>query len=160
MKRPLAQRLTDASYLSIHGTTDSEHLFALFRDHAKRDRTPDPAARMAKALEATIHEVQELAGSLGITHGSLLNLAVSDGKCAAISRYATGDSVAPTLYYQIGRQYECVDGVCRMRTDGHGEPTVLVASEPLTDDTNWIEVPHAHMVLIDTDRHITLQSLK
>ncbi len=160
IKRPLRERLTDASYLTIHGTTDSEHLFALFRDHVKRGRNHDPAARMAHALEATIHEVEELACSRGVLQDSLLNMAVTDGQCAAVSRYATGAGVAPTLYYQTGTQYECVDGVCRMRTEGEGERTVIVASEPLTDDAHWTEVPPSHMVLVDCNRNITLQSLK
>jgi len=33
LKRQLRENHSDEAYLWIHGTTDSEHLFARFRDH-------------------------------------------------------------------------------------------------------------------------------
>ena len=76
----------------------------------------------------------------------LLNLAVSDGRRAVVSRFISGDpNGANTLYFHQGRQYRCQDGVCAMITPDHEGPAVIVASEPLSEDPGWTSVAPNHM---------------
>ncbi len=151
LKRRISQRLSDESYSWIQGTTDSEHLFALFRDQLLRCQCADETETMANALEATIAEVVALASKAGANGNSYLNLAVSDGTRAVVSRYATGDAESPSLYTFTGEQCVCEEGVCRMIQGGDRAATVIVASEPLNDDPEWESVPHNHLLLIHPD---------
>lgn len=157
LKRELVSRLSDESFLWIHGTTDSEHLFALFRDHVARRAGEPPLEAMAAALQETIHDVERLTRRVGATQRSLLNMAVSDGQRAVVSRYATRDGPAPSLWLRTGVEFICEEGICKM-VDGQCATTVIVASEPLTAEPGWAEVPQQHLVLIDADRRVELRA--
>ncbi len=155
IKRDLVRRLSDDSYLWIHGTTDSEHMFALFRDSVARRKTDDPLSAMAQAVRETIGVIERMTADAGTEEPSFLNLAVTDGKRAVISRYATRGATPPSLWLRAGEEYVCHDGVCKM-VEGSLISTVIVASEPLTSEEGWIEVPAQHLVLIDDDRQYRL----
>jgi predicted glutamine amidotransferase len=156
LKRELVAGLSEESYLWIHGTTDSEHLFALFRDHYARHAAREPMEAMATAMQDTIHDVERLTEKFGATQRSLLNMAVCDGERAVVSRYATMNEPAPSLWLRTGEQYLCHEGVCMM-LDGTESNTVIVASEPLTAETGWKEVPQQHLVLIDADHRVEIR---
>ena len=158
MKRRLRESLSNESYLWIHGTTDSEHLFALFRDLVKRLGDGGSVQVMADALAATIAEVKRLTRAIGATRRSLLNLAVTDGQRAVVSRYASDGSDGPSLYVRTGTKYVCHEGVCRMVGNGD-RATVIVASEPLTEEPGWKEVPRNHLVLIDSDHRVDMRKV-
>ena len=113
IKRRLRESLSDTSYLWIHGSTDSEHLFALFRDHAATTRASTPLAAMADAMGRTIEDVSRMTHDVGATRRSLLNMAVSDGEHAVVSRFATHGEPAPSLWLRTGERYVCQDGECR-----------------------------------------------
>lgn len=160
LKRSIREHLSDEAYLWIHGTTDSEHLFARFRDHISQTDGCDKTEVMADALQNTIADVVRLTQAVGATRRSLLNLAVSDGERAVVSRYATGDSDALSLFLRTGQSYVCnEEGICRVLDNGSGQSTVLVASEPLTEEEGWNEVPRNHLVLIDPDRSVRLRAI-
>jgi glutamine amidotransferase len=158
LKRELINGLSDESFLWIHGTTDSEHLFALYRDHFAHHADREPMEAMAAAMQDTIEDVKRLTAQAGAVRRSLLNIAVSDGERAVISRYATMNSPAPSLWLRTGEQYVCHEGVCRM-LDGPKREAVIVASEPLTAESDWQEVPQQHLVLIDPDRRVELRHI-
>lgn len=151
LKRRFRERLSDDSYLSIHGTTDSEHLFALFRDQITRFQRDSCVENMAAALTATIANVRELTEAAGATRPSLINVAVTDGHCAVACRYTTDGSPGLSLFVREGSEYTCVNGSCRMH-DGGKHTTVIVASEPLTEEPGWQEVPRNHLVLVQPAR--------
>lgn len=157
LKRSLRRSLSDEAYLGIHGTTDSEHLFALLRDQITQQTDGPPEARLAAAVRATIHEIQRLTESVGATEQALLNMVISDGACAVVSRCATGDGEAPTLYVRTGSRYVCDEGRCAM-ADADGRPeAILVASEPLTDEAGWQAVPPNHLLIIDSEFQYRMQ---
>jgi glutamine amidotransferase len=162
IKRRLREGLSDDAYHWIHGTTDSEHLFALFRDRLrarKVDANTTPELAMADSLEQTIHEIKRLTESFPVVRPSMLNLAVTDGRSAVISRYTTFGEISHSLYVRTGHGYICQDGVCQMIDHEGGEPTVLVASEPLTEEKGWRAVPQNHFVIIDQHRRVHLRPI-
>jgi len=159
LKRRISQWLSDESYSWIQGTTDSEHLFAFFYDQLSRCKSADETETMANALEATIAEVVALTTKAEAKGNSHLNLAVSDGTRAVVSRYATGDAESPSLYTSTGKQCVCEDGVCRMIQGGDRPSTVIVASEPLNDEPEWEPVPHNHLLLIYPDRSMHVRAI-
>jgi glutamine amidotransferase len=114
---------------------------------------------MAEALIATIADVGELTRAVGETARSNLNLAASDGKHAVVSRYTTGDGDGLSLYLRGGSQYVCQEGVCRMLDATDRYETVLVASEPLTEEPGWQQVPRNHLVMIDEDLRLEMREI-
>jgi len=159
LKRKVAAKLSGESYSWVQGTTDSEYLFALFCDQLSRCQNTDETEAMADALEATIAEVVQLAEDAGVTGSSFLNLAVSDGTRAVVSRYASGDAESPSLYTSTGKQCVCEEGTCRMiQCDGRSS-SVIVASEPLNDDPGWEPVPHNYLLLIRPDCSVQLRAI-
>jgi len=118
--RPLRSLLKDEFYHAIHGSTDSEHIFALLMQFY--DAQPD----LVKALHATIETVLDLSAQYGVR--SALNVIVSDGHVLVAGRYASAEPL-PSLYY--------------LTKEDHS----IVASEPLWEGDDWQSCrPHATIV--------------
>ncbi|MEX0715058.1 MAG: class II glutamine amidotransferase [Planctomycetaceae bacterium] len=185
IKRRLQERLSDAAYAQIGGSTDSEHVFALFRDHYERltgdgaspasgGRQPPgdlqspapnsaedpPIETMAEALLAAIHEVVALSRDSETDKPCLLNLAVTDGVRSVVSRYVGGDSDGPSLYVQTGKEFVWEGNTCRMVPTDDVRAATLVASEPLTEEPGWSPVPRNHLVLVHPDESVTIRPIE
>lgn len=135
--RPLRDALSDESYAGLLGTTDSETIFAVLLD-ALRENGGD----LAEALLETIQRVREVCKKLGIKAG--LNLAATDGRRMAFTRYSFGEQ-ANSLYYVEGGQ-------------SFPDATV-VASEQLDGDRGWRTVPEGQLLLVGGDEGVELRSL-
>lgn len=159
LRRRVSGRLSDDSYAWVQGTTDSELLFALFCDRLAQQQGRDTEA-MADAMKATISDVSALMTEVGTGDESLLNLAVTDGSCAVVSRYATGNTESPSLYTSAGERFVCENGACSMiRNNGHPS-SIIVASEPLNEEPDWQPVPADHLLLVHPDRSMQLRALE
>jgi len=101
--RPLADLLVDELYQNVHGTTDSEHIFALLLQYL---RQYEPVI----ALQQTLRQVVALAVKYGIS--ASLNCIFSDGNYICACR-CSSSSPAPSLYYL------------------HTGTSLFVASEPM-----------------------------
>lgn len=158
LKRPLQQSLREETYLDIHGSTDTEHLFALIRESFDAaSEEAGPTRRLASALVSGIRRAEDLRKELGIDEPSLLNLVLCDGKRAVATRYVSDPAMASnSLYLHQGQRYQCENGLCRMQpADSSSTSTaVIVASEPLSQDNGWQAVPENHLVSIDESLHI------
>lgn len=160
VKRALLDRLGEEAYRMIEGTTDSEHVFALFLEELLRNPHGDPVRRMAAAVSGAIRAVLGLCEEAGVLAPSYLNLAVADGERAIVCRYTNGaESTAPSLHLHTGKTYVCRDGVCEMADAGAGGHAVIVASEPLSEDPGWSVVPPNHMVVVGADRAVDVRPL-
>ena len=154
VRRAFAERLTDAAYESLQGTTDSEHLFALFLDRLQAHGSDPTLEHMADALGSTFRE----AVSLSKQHGdepSYLNVAVTNGKRAVVSRVTTGKpEEAESLYVYAGARYLCTDGKPTLLAQPGHVGSVLVSSEPLTDDPGWKLIEPNSLLLVDGGRRV------
>ncbi|MFN8825304.1 MAG: class II glutamine amidotransferase [Planctomycetota bacterium] len=162
VRRSLLQGLCDAAFDGIHGSTDSEHLFALVVDELHRRGTYERGGvqAMAEALVAAIARVQELLRIVGVREPSFLNVAMSDGHEAVACRFTTlADYDGESLWLHTGRLYVCVNGQCRMLAPDRGRGCVLVSSEPLSDDDGWDAIPRNHLVGIAADGSTTQRAL-
>jgi ergothioneine biosynthesis protein EgtC len=155
LRRALISRLSDEAFGWIKGSTDSEHIFALFIDRY-READGEGAARLEAAMRGTIGTLTELRAQLGAPADAYLNLAVTDGHSAVVSRIASDGESPESLYFIGGRQYDCIDGVCMMRPGSSS--AVLVASEPLSKDEGWAPVPDNHLLTIDSRRQPRLSA--
>jgi predicted glutamine amidotransferase len=161
LRRRLQQGLSDRAFAAIQGSTDSEHILALIAD--AYDRATDAETeleRMATAVEASIREVEHLRAEAGVDEPSFLNLALTDGVRAVVSRYVSPGVGAPphSLYSARGRLV-IEEGEGRLVDHEEDEPAVVIASEPLGPRRRWEAVPFNTMVLADGDGTTTLRPL-
>ena len=158
VKRALLATLSDEAFAMPQGSTDSEALFALFLDEYRAAIELSAAERMARALESTIRKAVDLTWRAGVREPSYLNLAVSDGKRAVVSRFTSGDpELAPSLYLHIGKRYVCEGGCCRMVSPDDAGGAVLICSEPLSRDPGWVPVPPGSLVVVHEDRTVDVR---
>jgi predicted glutamine amidotransferase len=158
LRRKLLARLSDEAFTWIKGSTDSEHIFALFIDHyLAEEGKSEGVAQLESALRATLATLAELRAELPEPDDAFLNLAVTNGRNAVVTRVASQGQEPESLYVIGGRQYDCVDGVCMMRPGSSS--AVLVASEPLSLDEGWTKVANNHLVTIAADRQPKLSPL-
>ncbi|OKH18721.1 ergothioneine biosynthesis protein EgtC [[Limnothrix rosea] IAM M-220] len=127
--RPIRAHLNDYLYQNVHGTTDSEHIFALILTEYKDC--------LKTALLTAIKELTLLATEYD-THFST-NIILSDGKRIFATRYAHRAPV-PTLYF---------------REDDRG---ITLASEPL-DDSPWQSFPEQSLITIDENRELHIEAI-
>lgn len=160
MRRHIQALLKDDSFDLIKGSTDSEHLFALFAHFYEPPSSGSCLDAMARAVLATVETLTGLAAKHDVRGQSQLNIALTNGAETIVTRYTTpGPEQADSLYVHTGAAYECVDGVCTMRDFRRKTNTVLVASEPLSTDTGWRAVTPDTMLLIAADCSIDEQPL-
>ena len=159
IKRAIHRRLSDAVFDDIMGSTDSEHVFALFRERYVPVPGRANTEAMARALSGTISDVVEIMDEQGVSGPAQLNLAVSDGETAVVSCFCSDEAVAPnSLYVHEGMRYVTENGRCRMVKPDQGHEAVLIASEPLSRDPGWDPVPHNHLILVYPDGQVVLRA--
>ena len=162
MKPLLAAHVKPEFAAQVHGTTDSEWVYALIVS-----QLPDPyghpsADALAKAVESTLGIIRDARKKLGIAISSSLNLFIADGTQLAAVRYCFDFGCFPTedaarlheanlsylsLWYTAGRNYGLHDGEWQMTGGSDNATSILAASEPLTRDTAaWVEVPEYSML--------------
>jgi ergothioneine biosynthesis protein EgtC len=151
--RPIRERLSDRIYQSINGTTDSEHLFALFlneleislnhtEDGSKSHCAIAPSGQhkaLAQALHSTLITLTELAKAYQVSFCA--NAIVSDGHHLIASRYAYG-TTAPSLYW--------------IANDPTYPNSVIIASEPLFTG-NWNKFPNSS--ILNVGKNVELISI-
>ncbi|MGB2923682.1 MAG: ergothioneine biosynthesis protein EgtC [Limnothrix sp.] len=127
--RPIRSQLNDKLYQKIHGTTDSEHIFALVLN--------DYQTCLKAAILTALQQLREWA-DLYDTHFSA-NLVLSDGKQLFATRYSY-KAVVPTLYFLQDKQ------------------GITLASEPL-DDRPWQSCPEHSLLTIDKHRDLHIEAI-
>jgi len=118
----------------IHGTTDSEYLFALIMHFFKQ------SGDMVQAIRDAFLQLKEWLGK----ERALLNIVLSDGVQILATSHAI-NGLCPSLYY----------GKDLKDFPRHSQ---LLVSEPLTDDTNWKAVSSHSLIRIRPD--VLMESLE
>ena len=150
MKPLLVPKLKPEIAAQIHGTTDSEWVYALIVSQLPDPYRPPSVDELAKAVERTLEIIRDVRKKLGIAVSSSLNLFIADGTQLAAVRYCfdfgcfqTEDAARLheanfsylSLWYTAGRNYGMHDGEWKMTGGSDNATSILVASEPLTRDT-------------------------
>lgn len=161
IRRRLLESLTDEAFNVPKGSTDTEHLFAVFVDELLRSGCPvDPGAgpgsdgigalELARRLSAAMSRVLSLVAEHGDGESSFLNVAVADGRHVAVCRFDTDPEEQPeSLYLFHGEMYEPAGRrFAERRCDDEGE-AMVVSSERLTGDPRWLAVPPNSMLVLD-----------
>ena len=157
MKPLLLAHIKPEFLAQIHGTTDSEWIYALLVS-----QLTDPVGKLEEkslfdAIRKTLEIIRGIRAQLGIALSSSVNLFVANGNQLAAVRYCfdfgcyrTEDPAKVheanmnflSLWYTLGRDYGLHDGEWKMSGGAGQARSILVASEPLTRDTSaWVELP-------------------
>jgi glutamine amidotransferase len=161
--KPLLLRHVDPEFAAqVHGTTDSEWVYALVVSQLPDAHRRPSAGELTHAIERTLAILRETRKEVGIDVSSSLNLFVADGSQLAAVRYCfdfgcyqTADAERVheanlsylSLWYTAGRDYGLHDGEWKMTGGAEQADSILIASEPLTRDTAaWVEVPEYAMM--------------
>ncbi len=161
IRRRLLESVSDEAFGNVYGSTDSEHFFALVIDELMKTEDADPGQRLASALQNAIHRVLHIVREHGDGETSWLNVAVSDGDHAAVSRFCSDPNASPeSLYYYFGPPLYALayDGARRRRYEGFRDASI-VASERLTEGGGWQEIPANHMVVVRRGQEPTLRAI-
>ncbi|KAF9267931.1 N-terminal nucleophile aminohydrolase [Marasmius fiardii PR-910] len=178
IRRGLCEKMSQKAFGNIHGSTDSEHLAALYMSYlGDAWDTVYSLEEMKLALEKAIGDVLDLQSKLpGATTpiaASSLNLCTTDGSKLLAFRYRNSDGKEqpPSLYFTttagvtLNRKYpghpdfekdcdiprEHVAGFCGddvLAAENHGDH-VIVASEPTTcREHEWKLIPKNQAVMV------------
>ncbi|KAJ3017439.1 hypothetical protein HKX48_003541 [Thoreauomyces humboldtii] len=172
LKIGLLQKLSAKAYANVLGTTDSEHVAALFFTHLGDDwERSYTVVQLRKAMDATLSDLLELIKGTHNPPHSSLNFAVTDGDKILAQRFSSDPKWdPPSLYYSTGagatlnRKYEDhPDGASvkggNASTDKHGKH-VIIASEPNTyKEDDWHLVPRDSYVLVDEDMNVKVEPM-
>jgi glutamine amidotransferase len=171
--------------MAILGTTDSEHIAALYFYHLGGDsgdwESLYPVSQMITAMQSTLAQLEQLKSDAEAKHGvktehNHLNLLVNSGSSLVAIRYATplGDE-PPSLYYStkagatLNRKFEGhpdkggpVDGdkpEGPKKKEEHGKH-VIVASEPSTfDQSEWEMIQPQTLIAVGEDCEVKFEQL-
>ena len=124
--RPLMRKfLRPEIEAEVHGTTDSEYLFAVLRQ-----LLPEHGGNIGQTILALFDRIQFWGGK----DCGLFNIIASDGRGVFATRHAFGGQ-CPSLY--VGQ------GIGSLQNGW------LITSEPTSDDGEWSVVPENHMVSME-----------
>jgi glutamine amidotransferase len=156
MKPVLAKHIKPEFLAQIHGTTDSEWIYALLVSQLKNVADLNEK-QIFSAIDATLQIIREARAGLGIALSSSVNLFIANGTQLAAVRYCfdfgcyrTEDPAKVheanlsflSLWYTLGRDYALHDGEWKMTGGAANADSIIIASEPLTRDTSaWVELP-------------------
>lgn len=164
IKRYIRRRLSDPIYDWVQGSTDSEHLFALFLENWLQDNAHYSVEEITKLLKKTIHQVCRLQKQHGIKESSHFNLVVSSGNDVIATRYLSNPSgrrdKARSLYYAEADEIRTIDGVCHLINEKSQHRSIVIASEKLDNHkANWIQVPTNQCLQVRDDLSVSLTKI-
>ena len=143
VRRRMLESVCDEAYSNVYGSTDSEHFFAVVIDELLKHEV-NSANDLAVALDSAISRINNIVEMYGDDEPSYLNVAITDGKHAVVSRYTNDPESEPeTLYYFTGKLYEYSD------PDEPAYEEIVISSERLTNEAGWQAVPANHLVILN-----------
>jgi glutamine amidotransferase len=158
MKFDLLEFIKPEYQKNIHGTTDSEWIYAVFLSRVYDYRTTYEINDIIKAIIDTLKILQKVRHKHNIATASPVNLFISNGKFVAATRFVFDYGWRPldtkshhfsyhSLWYTYGDSYGLYDNEFKMKA-GKQKLSMILASEPLTaDTTTWIEVPEYTLIV-------------
>lgn len=179
IKIALLSKLSPKAYANIFGTTDTEHVAALFFTYLGDDWDAElPIDKLKQAMMSTLRDVLALIEESTkdtdhvIPHSSL-NFALTDGcQLLAVRFSSMNEFEPPSLYYSttagpiLNRKYpDHPDGKEETRkpkqpAKEHGKH-VIVASEPNTyKSEDWHLVPPNSFILINKDLDVVIEKIE
>ncbi len=159
----------------IHGTTDSEWIYAVLISQFKKQPVNPTLKETRQALLDTLAILNKVRQKLAITVASPVNLFITGGDYLLASRFVFNfgcfyndahsahlSNTYNSLWYTYGEVYRADNNEYKMMA-GKKRASVIIASEPLTaDTTTWIEAPEYSLLsayIKNNDMKITTENI-
>lgn len=157
IRQRLIGELSPEAFSGVSGSTDSEHLMAVFIDRLGARKDELPLERAAAAMQETVDYALTLSASVTPHEDSYLNLAVTDGEWAVVCRVTDADPErARSLYVHSNEPYRSAAGEFATLS----RRSTLVSSERLNEDPGWEVVPPNHMVMVQRGENGKLRKVE
>ena len=167
IQRALLLLLPHDIFRGITGTTDSEHIFALFLHYLPSRDEPTSVEDFIAAVEKTMSMILQLCAAANIYVPCSLNLVFSDGINVIATRFRSGKEAPPSLYYNYGSDFVCKGGHFLGRNQSRPKE-IVISSAPLSRENvvggeaaakgaiidsigQWILMPRGHMLVVVGD---------
>ncbi|MFT5112536.1 MAG: glutamine amidotransferase [Parasphingorhabdus sp.] len=166
MKAHLVPHIKPAILGSLAGTTDSEWIYALLLSQLDEPSGTIQFDEIKPAIESVFRIIRDVRATCGIDTSSSVNLFITDGESVVAVRYCFNFGHYPidspesvrehhlsylSLWYTLGRDYGCHAGEWQTIGGSESADTVIISSEPLTEDiSTWVEVPEYGMLCART----------
>jgi glutamine amidotransferase len=162
IRRQLMETLTDDAFNVVRGSTDTEHLFAMFVDELIRNqKSLNPGKnghegwdglQLAEHLSRALQRILQIIQGRDDWEPSYLNVAVADGSHVAVCRFTDASDDEPeSLHLLHGELYEPISKHFKDASLDEGE-SMIVSSEPLNQDGRWKDVSRNCMLVLDRKR--------
>jgi glutamine amidotransferase len=153
VKRAILNALVDEVFQGLTGSTDSEHIFALFLNCLPDRNAASTLEETTLALERTITKILDVCKQCGVPEPCSLNFVVTDGVNLFATRYRNSVDPPPSLYYNYGKDFNCETGCFEIHEKSQA-CEIVVSSAPLakccTSDGkcgNWTLMPENTMLV-------------
>ncbi|EPQ55725.1 N-terminal nucleophile aminohydrolase [Gloeophyllum trabeum ATCC 11539] len=175
IRREVLAEMSEDAAKAMRGTSDSEHVAALFFTYLAERRGPDvwdqrhPLEEVKAALERAVQKIidiqKEVLPKKGVEYGaSSLNIAITDGEQLLTIRFRNSATEHPPSLYlsttagvTLNRKYpghpdkEVNNVANRKKAEEHGDH-VIVASEPTTYQKHqWELIQKNECIMVGTD---------
>ncbi len=159
MKYDLLNYIDPAINRLIHGTTDSEWIYAIFMSQFKNRAVAPTLSETRQAILQTLAILSKVRQKHKIKTASPVNLFITGGDYLVATRYVFNfgcfyddfhsthlPNTYNSLWYTYGQEYRFHHNEYNMMA-GDKRTSVIIASEPLTEDTTtWIEAPEYSLI--------------
>ncbi len=135
--------ITEEESKWIKGATDSEHILAYLHYIYHQD----PNASLATILSRGLRKIIQMIREVDPDKESALNIVFSNGKEMAASCYNC------SLYFiERDAVHPCqiCSGELHINEDPKSYQAVVIASEPITTDEEWKEIPNRSIIEVDS----------
>ena len=144
IKNKILSAITEEEAKLIQGTTDSEYILAYLHHIYNQD----PKAKLATILTLGLQQIIQMTEEVDPSKESALNIVFSNGKEMAASCYNRS-------LYLVEREAVHPCQVCNGELHINEKPksfrSVVVASEPITTDEKWLEIPNNSIIEVDSN---------
>jgi glutamine amidotransferase len=148
LTRYVGQLADDALLAQVRGNTDSEQAFTLFLTFLQTSPAKDvPVDELAYAMQCTVRQIVAWSDDLDGARPLEMNFCVASGSALVAARFAITNKQCPTLHW-------------RKRAEDRGQPFVVVASEPLSEEGGWSSVANGEMLLVGPGLSTSLKRLE
>lgn len=165
MKFDLLEYIHPEYSIAIHGTTDTEWIYALFLSQLPfHKEQPLEIAEINHAIIETLRILQKVRHKHHLSIASPINLFITNGEFIAATRFVFDYGWQPfdappsthfayhSLWYTYGERYGFYDDEYKMK-GAKQKSSIIIASEPLTEDTStWIEIPEYSLIAAYIDQ--------
>lgn len=142
----------------LKGATDSEHCFFLFLSFLKKRNAIEHATALdvEVALEACMKQVATWCREKNIVHTPCMNFMITNGEILGVTKL--GRDLFCSIELNNEMSFSNIDEFLKdIQGTLKGADQFLVASEKISSEYNWFEIPENSLLVADENLHVCIK---